>query len=63
MQVSGKEGTATVLLCEHCGTGKLLAFKPVPAVILGTLVCPLCYRDGSGLVVHEVPLEAVIGRG
>lgn len=60
MQVSGKEGAATVLLCEHCGVGKLSAYKPVPAVVLGTLVCPVCYKDGSGLVVHEVPVEALI---
>lgn len=44
------------LKCEHCGGGETMTSKPVPAVILPTLVCRDCRKDASGTVVPVLEL-------
>lgn len=49
------ENGKVYLKCEHCGGGVTLTTKPVPAVILPTLVCPECRKDASGDVIPVLP--------
>lgn len=57
MQVQDpNENGIRFLKCEHCGEIGALLSKPVPAVILPTLVCNECRKDASGMVIPPTPI-------
>lgn len=58
MQVERTEGKKIVLKCEHCGEGTLTTFKPVPDVIMPTLVCRDCRKDSTGEIVPVAELPS-----
>ncbi|MNQ62183.1 hypothetical protein D3C85_765180 [compost metagenome] len=42
------------LKCEHCNGGKTMVTRPVPAVVLPTLICSACRKNAFGDVVPVI---------
>lgn len=51
------ENGMVYLLCQHCGVGNILTSKPIPDVILPTLVCPECRKDTTGQVIPALEMD------
>ncbi|MNR34705.1 hypothetical protein D3C85_1525020 [compost metagenome] len=58
MKIQTPDGKGIVYLkCEHCNGGETMVTRPVPAVVLPTLVCSACRKDASGAVVQKSELS------